>query len=209
MSEQIKVFTQSSIRITDGKTIYSDPFRMEEEPHDADIILITHDHFDHWSTEDIAKVIKKETILIVPEKIADRAREVGAAQLITVKPGEKLTAAGISMETVPAYNVGKEFHPKSDGWVGYILTIDGTRIYLAGDTDPNPENEKVSCDIACVPIGGYYTMDAREAAKFVNELKPKKVIPIHYGTIVGKYSDAEVFRSLIDPSIGVEIQLGK
>lgn len=210
MTEQIEVFTQSSIRIKDGdRTIYIDPFRMENEPHDADYILITHDHYDHFSPEDIAKAAGRETVLVVPEKMADKAREAGAfvSRIETVRPGISCEAAGLPMETVPAYNVMKPFHPKSAGWVGYILQAGGSRIYIAGDTDATKEAQAVKCDIALVPIGGTYTMDVRKAAELIGAIRPAVAIPTHYGSIVGKSADGEAFARLVEKPTAVELKI--
>ena len=128
-------------------------------------------------------------------------------ELICVKPGQKINVAGIEIETIAAYNMNKEFHPKENGWVGYILNLNGIRCYVAGDTDITEENKKVNCDIAMIPIGGTYTLDAEEAAEFINGIKPEIAIPIHYGNIVGKLEDADVFKSLVDSSIQVITKL--
>ena len=205
MVENIEVFTQSSIRIRGDMTVYLDPYRMTEAAHDADFIFITHDHGDHFSEEDIAKVIKDDTRFVVPKKLEKRAKPLVPAggKLIVVSPESKEEVDGLYFETVPAYNNRKAFHPKSAGWVGYILSMGGKRIYAAGDTDMTPDNQKVSCDIALVPIGGTYTMEAKEAAKLVNVIKPQTAIPIHYGSIVGKLSDADVFRANVNEGIEV------
>ncbi|MCR5031939.1 MAG: MBL fold metallo-hydrolase, partial [Lachnospiraceae bacterium] len=147
------------------------------------------------------------TTLVVPEKCFKKAQEkAGKVKKIeTVMPGETLTVAGITLETVPAYNILKPFHPKSNAWVGYILNTSHGRIYVAGDTDATEELKKVQCDIALIPVGGTYTMDAKKAAEAVNIMKPKVAIPVHYGTIVGKESDADTFAGLLDLSIQVEI----
>ena len=138
MIENIEVFIQNSIRIASRQgTIYIDPFRMKEQRHDADYILITHDHYDHFSPEDIEKVSKPDSILIVPEKMAHKARKAAGniSRMETVKPGEKYEVNGLMFETVSAYNILKPFHPRSAEWVGYVLGIDGRRVYIAGDTD--------------------------------------------------------------------------
>ena len=204
----IEVFTQSSIRIRcDAGTVYADPFRMKISPHDADIVLITHDHYDHFSPEDLAKVINPATILVVPEKLADKAaafsEQVKAIE--TVLPGQQYQIAGLSLETVPSYNRIKPFHPKKNGWVGYLLDLDGQRVFIAGDTDKTKENSAVKCNIALIPIGGKFTMDPKEAADLINTIRPKTAIPTHYGTIVGKKSDGDLFASFVDPSIDVRI----
>lgn len=210
MTENIEVFTQSSIRIEDGdRTIYADPFRMAEEPHDADFILITHGHYDHFSAEDIGKVANGGTVLVAPEKMADMAREVSGMvkRIVAVKPGVRLDADGLELETVPAYNSIKPFHPKSDGWVGYILRAGGKRIYIAGDTDATKEAKAVRCDIALIPIGGMYTMDAKKAAELVDAIRPEVAIPTHYGSIVGKPSDGEAFAGYVKAPVRTELKL--
>ena len=164
MTGNIEVFIQNSIRIRSRVgVIYIDPFQMKEEPKDADFVLITHDHYDHFSPEDIGKVSKADTILVVPEKMAAKAQEVSGMvrKIETVKPSIYREMGELEFETVPAYNTLKPFHPKSAEWVGYILRIDGKRIYIAGDTDATKEAKAVKCDIALVPIGGTYTMDAK------------------------------------------------
>lgn len=205
--DSIQVPFHSSVRIAAEKTIYIDPFRIADARHDADLILITHDHFDHFSPEDISKVANENTLLAAPELMAGECRKLFGDRYFSVEPEKSYTIAGISVETVPAYNIMKPFHPKSKRWVGYILTLGETRCYIAGDTDMNSENKLVSCDIALIPIGGTYTMNAKKAAEFVNILKPHTAIPIHYGSVAGKPEDAEVFRSAVDKSIEVKILL--
>ena len=210
MLETITVNTQSSIRIaaTEG-IVYLDPLEIRDAPHDADFILITHDHYDHFSPSDIRKVAGGETVLVVPQKMEKQAQELRGfvGSIVTVRPGEALTVKGLALETVPAYNNIKPFHPQSVGWVGYILITDGIRIYAAGDTDATRDNRRVRCDIAMVPIGGTYTMTAKNAAGLINEIRPAVAIPIHYGSIVGSPADAETFAGLLDPEIRVELKL--
>ena len=210
MTENITVFTQNSIRITDrDRQIYIDPFQMREEPQDADYILITHDHYDHFSPEDIKKVAGSNTILIVPEKMQGKANEATdfVSRIVTVKPGVHQEIDGLEIETVPAYNILKPFHPKSAEWVGYILQVDGKRVYIAGDTDATQEAKSVKCDIALIPIGGTYTMDAKQAAELVNTICPSVAIPVHYGSIVGKPDDGEVFADNVKDPIKVEFKI--
>ncbi len=210
MTENITVYTQNSIRITDGeRVIYVDPFHMNEAPHDADLILITHDHYDHFSPDDIAKVAGENTTLAVPEKMEKKAREAAGAvkQTVTVTPGGSFSIEGVELETVPAYNILKPFHPKGAGWVGYIITADGSRIYVAGDTDATKEAKEVKCDVAIVPIGGTYTMDVKKAAELVNAIKPSVAIPVHYGSIVGSPEDGEAFARLVSEPVSVECMI--
>ena len=189
--------------------IYVDPLEIPDERHDADYILITHDHYDHFSPEDIRKIAKEGSVLVVPEKMSAKAQEVSDAvsRTETVKPSTDLEINGLEFETVPAYNTLKPFHPKSAEWVGYVLKVDGKRIYIAGDTDATKEAKAVKCDIAIVPIGGTYTMDARKAAELVNTICPDIAIPVHYGSIVGKASDGDVFAKNVKEPIRVETKL--
>ena len=210
LTQNIEVFTQNSIRIRAGiGTIYIDPFRMREEPKDADFILITHDHYDHFSPEDIRKVAGNNCILVVPEKMQDKAREVEGSvnSIVTVTPSSSYEIEGLLIETLPAYNSLKPFHPKNAGWVGYVLELDGQRFYIAGDTDATKEAQSVKCDVALVPIGGTYTMNAKKAAELINKIKPVTAIPTHYGGIVGKKEDASVFAANVNPPVNVEIKL--
>ncbi len=211
MLDNIEVITQSSIRMrSESGIIYIDPIGIVGEPHDADYILITHDHYDHFSPEDIEKLAKQGTILIVPYKMAGEVPDAtlsSVGSMIKVKPGECKKVKNLKFETVYAYNKLKPFHPKKSGWVGYILILDGKRIYVAGDTDITPDNESVECDIALLPIGGTYTMNALQAAQLANVIKPEVVIPTHYGSLVGKPEDADVFMSHVEQGIKVEIKL--
>lgn len=206
MLDFITVNTHSSIRIDEGKIIYIDPFKITEESHNADIILITHSHFDHYSVEDIRKVMKSDTVIVCPQSM-NEAGELGI-EVKKVSPNEKLEMHGISIETVPAYNVLKPFHPKKNGWVGYIIdSHEHGRIYIAGDTDINEDNKQVKCDIAMLPAGGVFTMNAKEAAKLANTIRPKYAIPIHYGSVAGNADDGEKFSKAVDSDIEVVIKI--
>ena len=203
MLENIEVLYHSSIRISNNKVIYIDPFKIDKNYNDADIVFITHDHYDHYSDEDIDKVINENTTIIIPEKLLTKLLRKGINKnaIITVEPNEKYMIQGIKFETIPSYNTNKTFHPKENGWVGYIITLDDIRYYIAGDTDITEENRKVKCDVAFVPVGGTYTMDFKEAAQLINEIQPKIAVPIHYGSVVGTKQDATDFIKLLHPSI--------
>ncbi len=203
MLENIEVLCHSSIRINKEKVIYIDPFKIDKNYNDADIIFITHDHYDHYSEEDIDKVKKEDTIIVAPEELLTKLLRKGFRQdyIITVDLDEEDMVEGIKFETIPAYNTNKQFHPKENGWVGYIVEIRGIRYYIAGDTDITEENKKVKCDVAFVPAGGTYTMDFKEAAELINEIKPKIAVPIHYGSVVGTKQDATDFIKLLHPEI--------
>ena len=206
MIDKIELFTHNSIRINgDSSTIYVDPFRIKEETHDADYVLITHQHYDHFSPEDIRKVIKNTTIVVAPESMIDDAmelqREVKA--VVGVKPGVYREIDGLELETIPAYNTIKPFHPKRAEWVGYILRLEGKRIYIAGDTGATREAKKVKCDIAMVPVGGTYTMDTKRAAELINIIRPEYAIPTHYGSVAGKKTDGQTFAALVKSPVKV------
>lgn len=206
--DRIRVYNQSSIRIvgSDGTVVHVDPYDMREDPRDASVLLVTHAHYDHLSPADAARVICDRTELVVPEGMLGEARGLGCAATHPMRAGERIELLGISVEAVPAYNVRPDrlgFHPRENGWLGYVITVDGVRVYVAGDTDQNPHNEGVSCDVALVPIGGTYTMDPAEAAAFVNELAPAVAIPSHYGSIVGTMGDFDAFAALVSPATRV------
>jgi len=206
MIDKIEVLTHSSIRIrSDIGTIYVDPFRMKEEPNDADFVFITHPHYDHFSIEDIRKVIRHETVMVVPEKMKDDAMEFehDLKSIETFKPGTCRKVSGLEIEAVPAYNTLKPFHPRRAEWIGYILTIEGKRIYITGDTGATKEARKVKCDIVLLPIGGTYTMDAKRAAELVHDISPEYAIPTHYGCTIGKKRDGQTFSSLVKGPIKV------
>lgn len=206
MLDNIEVFTQSSIKIrNNSSTIYIDPFRIKDETHDADYVLLTHAHPDHFSLTDIRKVITKSTLLVVPEKMEDDARELEreVSGIIPVKPGIYKEISGLELETIPAYNTIKPFHPKRAEWLGYILRIDGKRIYISGDTGATKEAKQVKCDIALVPIGGTFTMDAKRASELINLIRPEFAIPTHYGCGVGKKTDGQIFASLVKSPVKV------
>ena len=207
MLEGVQVLCHSSIRIEKEKIIYIDPFKIDNNYNDADIIFITHSHYDHYYEEDINKVKKEDTVIIAPKDVFTKLLNLGFKEenIISVEPNKNYIAKGIKFETIPAYNTNKKFHPKENEWVGYILELEGNRYYIAGDTDITEENEKVNCDVAFVPIGGTFTMNFKEAAKLINEIKPKVAVPIHYGTIVGNKRDAIKFSKLLQSDIECEI----
>ena len=203
MLENVEVLYHSSIKIKDNKIIYIDPFKIDKDYNDADIVFITHDHFDHYSEEDIDKVINENTTIIIPEELLTKILRKGINKnaVITVESNKEYMVQGIKFETIPAYNTNKTFHPKENDWVGYIITLDGIRYYIAGDKDITKENRKVKCDVAFVSVGGTYTMNYSEAAELVNIIKPKIAVPIHYGSVVGTKQDATNFIKLLHSSI--------
>ena len=193
--DKITVNCHSSIRIGAEKVIYFDPFKIQENASDADIIFLTHSHFDHFSKEDVAKLIRKDTVLVMPETIRDTVcREFPDHTAVLMKPWEKKEICGIMTEAVPSYNVGKPMHKKEYGWLGYVVTVDSERIYVCGDMDDNEDARRVKCDILLVPAGGTYTMNAAEAAAFADAVGPDIAVPTHYADIVGSLEDGDIFR---------------
>ena len=202
---EISINYQSSIKIKTNKTIYFDPFKIEKTTNDADYIFITHSHYDHLEKESIDKIINEHTTIIIPESIKDELSEYN--NIIKVIPNNSYSLEDISFNTIPSYNTNKQFHPKSNNWVGYILNIEDKKVLVSGDTDITEELLNVKCDIAFIPIGGTYTMTPEEGAKLINQIKPQKVIPTHYGCIVGKKEDGETFKRLLDENIECELLL--
>jgi len=200
---KIKWLGQSGFKISNKKIIYIDPYNIEEKDR-ADFILITHSHKDHFSPKDIEKIKQNSTKIISRSDVASKL----GGEIRIVNQGDYLDLYDIKVNVVAAYNVDKEFHKRAFG-VGFIIEIDGKKIYHAGDTDYIPEmenkNDFKNIDIALLPVGGTYTMNAKEAAKAANMIKPKIAIPMHYGSIVGTKKDAKKFKELVDKGIKVEI----
>lgn len=201
---EISINCHSSIKIVSDKIIYFDPFKIENDVHDADIIFITHDHYDHFSIEDIKKIEKEDTVYVIPECMYNM---LGGENVVVLSPNEKAIVEGYEVYTIPAYNVNKQFHPKDKEYLAYIVKIENKLVYVAGDSDVNEDNLKVKCDIALVPIGGKYTMDYKQAADYINKIEPEIVIPTHYGDIVGDKDLDLKFKKLVYNNIKVDIKI--
>jgi len=198
MLENIHWLGHASFKIMGEKVIYVDPYELQQD-EPADLIFVTHEHFDHMSVGDIRKIQGPGTVIVTTEACARKL----SGDVRVVKAGERLTVAGVAIEVIPAYNVGKEFHPQSAGGVGFILTVNGMRIYHAGDTDFIPEMKDVRVDVALLPIGGKYTMNAEEAAQAANTIKPQVAVPMHWGTIIGGRRDVDRFREVCQVQVQV------
>jgi len=195
MEKNIKWLGHSTIRIEhEGKQIYIDPWKLKTGQPKADIILITHSHHDHCSPEDIEKIRGEKTLFIGPSDALEKIKE-GEKKIML--PGENINTDWVTIDGVRSYNIDKKFHPKSNNWLGFILKFRGYSVYIAGDTDLIPEMKDIRADVAILPVGGTYTMDAKQAAEAVKMIKPKVAIPIHFGDIVGNVQDARIFDSLV------------
>ena len=195
---KIEVLSHASIKIIGEKIIYIDPYDIHEKLEDADYIFITHDHYDHFDSESINSIKNDTTKLIVPKCLE------GNGDLV-VEPDKEYIIDNIKFQTISSYNTDKSFHPKSKEYVGYNILLEDEYYYIMGDTDRTPEADLVKTDICFVPIGGTYTMDVNEAADYINFIKPKVAVPIHYGKIVGDISLGREFKDKVSSDIEVKI----
>jgi L-ascorbate metabolism protein UlaG (beta-lactamase superfamily) len=187
----------------DGLTLYIDPWGTASDDPPADVILITHAHFDHFQPREIERLLTPETKILAPSDVAKELE----GDVTPVVPGQTHEVAGVKVETVPAYNIVEErldMHPRRNRWVGYVLELEGHTYYHAGDTDALPELESLTTDVAMVPIGGTYTMDWQEAAGFVKAMEPQVAVPMHFGFVVCSPSHSTLFKKGAAP-IPVEI----
>ena len=183
---------------TNNTTIYIDPYQGDYQDT-ADLILITHDHYDHFSSEKIDLIKGPDTAIVGPSAVTSRLHPSE-----TIAPEQTLKVKDIDIKAVHAYNINKAFHPKNTG-VGFILTIEDKKIYFCGDTDHIPEMKDIEADIICIPVGGTYTMNAREAAKAIKTMQPKTAIAIHWGSIVGSRDDADLFKEIVERTTNTKV----
>ena len=188
-------YGHDAFRVGGPPVTYVDPWRLPENVPLADIILITHEHYDHCSPDDVEHILAPDTIIVAPEAAMQKLKHIDAEKRV-VRAGDRLTLGRLKLEVVPAYNINKRFHPKKAGHVGYIMDFDGIRVYHAGDTDLIPEMASIRCDVALLPVSGTYVMDAEEAAQAVEVIRPRLAIPMHYGAIIGSVEDARRFQQL-------------
>ncbi len=209
-----EVLIHNATKIVGEKTVYVDPYMLSFSKKassikaDADVVFVTHEHGDHYDPKEIKAVSKPTTIYVFPLSMKDSVYlpDFGcddSSRIVFVEPGQESIANGVQFEAVPAYNLQALFHEKKRNWVGYVIALNGMRYYVAGDTDDTPEAYAVTCDVAVVPVGGKYTMDGNMAAHLVNSIKPKYVLPSHYGAIGGTAMDCNEFVAKVDSSIEV------
>lgn len=190
MPVEIKWIGHASFRIAGGgSVVYIDPWKLADSPRDADVVFVSHSHYDHCSPPDVRKVAKDDTVIIAP---GDTIKQLGAANAVT--PGDRVTVKEITVEAVAAYNIDKAFHPKGNNWVGAVITVEAKRVYYAGDTDLIPEmSDLKDVGVALLPVGGTYTLNAEQAAQACKAIGCAAAIPYHWGDIVGSSADADKF----------------
>lgn len=206
----IQFLGHATFQISGSSIIYTDPYDLSgyQFLEEADIILVTHSHFDHCSVDDIAKIRGDRTIIVTSSDCSEffknseqsdevlknsESLEAAPGKVITLSPGEETEVGNVKVRAVPAYNIGKNFHPKKNNWNGYLFDLDGVRYYHPGDSDKVPEMDSITADVIFLPVGGTYTMDAREACEVANRINTKVAIPMHYGSVIGSEKDAEDF----------------
>lgn len=199
MLEKIKWLGHSSILIEAEKIIYIDPWKLKGGPK-ADMILVSHSHYDHFSVEDIEKIRQEATVIVTTADVAAQL----SGDVRVLKPGERTTVNGIMVEATPAYNITKAFHPRAGQWIGFLVTVGGATIYYGGDTDVIPEMNNIKADIWILPVGGVYTMTVGEAAEIINAVRPEVAVPIHCGDIVGTLADAATFKKLCKSPVEIK-----
>jgi L-ascorbate metabolism protein UlaG (beta-lactamase superfamily) len=206
MTDNIHWLGHDSFRLDGSSTVYIDPWKLSGDAPPADLVLVTHDHYDHFSPDDIARLATPRTTLIGPALVTAQVEGVAT---VTLSAGETATVGDVTVSAVPAYNVdkfrepGEVFHPRAAGGLGYVVELDGRRIYHAGDTDAIPEMREVRCDVALLPVSGTYVMTAEEAAGACHMISAATVVPMHFGDIVGTAADAARFRSLCEIPVTV------
>ena len=193
---------------TDEIVCYIDPFQIDEQEH-ATYVFITHPHQDHLDLEALDQIVGPDTLVVCTPDARSKLAKLDCEEIITVRPGQRIERDGLIIETHPAYNKTKKFHPQSEGWVGYRIIFEEGSVYHMGDTDELDELAGIKADIILIPVSGTYVMNPDEAATMANQLTYERIIPMHYGSIVGTEADAEAFerktKRAIIPTLGEDI----
>lgn len=207
MTDNIHWLGHSSFRWDGSKVVYFDPYKLPPGAKKADIIFISHEHFDHCSRDDVARIATKDTLIVASPQAAKTMQRgrISCKEIKVMLPGDSAFVPGVTIKAAPAYNTDKEFHPKGDKKTGFIVTMDGVSVYHAGDTDLIPEMKDMRCDVALLPVSGTYVMTAEEAAQAALSIKPKLAVPMHYGEVIGSPDDAERFKRLLAGRVDVSI----
>jgi L-ascorbate metabolism protein UlaG (beta-lactamase superfamily) len=198
--KKINWLGHAGFRIDAGQTVYIDPFQIDPGPK-ADLVLISHAHYDHCSPEDLDKIVQDRTVIVTEKSTAEKL----SGNVKVLAAGDSWEWEGIGIEAVPAYNTDKSFHPQANGWLGYVITLDGVRIYHSGDADFIPEMAAIKTDIALLPVSGTYVMNPEQAAAAALAIKPQVAVPMHYGNIVGSDQQAADFKAALEGRINVHI----
>ena len=201
MIENIHWLGHDSFYVKGSKVVYFDPWEVSGVPK-ADVVLVSHEHFDHCSPDDVAKLTKSDTIIVTEPASARKL----SGNVKTVKPGESIVANGVKITAMPSYNTDKQFHPKGNNWLGFVVELDGVKIYHSGDTDFIPEMKNLSVDIALIPVSGTYVMNADQAVEAARAIGPKIAVPMHWGKIVGSEDDAKKFAAALEGEMKVVIK---
>lgn len=207
MTDNLHWLGHAGFRVDGAKIIYFDPWKVTKNPKKAGIIFISHEHFDHFSLDDIKLISSKDTVIVTCKAVAGELadKNVECKEIKILSPGDDIELSGIKISAVASYNLNKQFHTRDSGKLGFIVESEGIKIYHAGDTDKIPEMEGFVCDVALLPVSGTYVMTADEAAKAALVLKPKFAVPMHYGDIVGTGADAKRFKELLEGKVEVKI----
>lgn len=201
---EIKWLGHAGFLIENSRRIYIDPYKISGNCGKADLILLTHSHYDHCSVEDIGKIVKEGTKIIMPADCQSKVARFGVpVEMIVVEPGQEVKVGNICIDVFPAYNIDKDFHPSDERWAGYLVKMNDVLVYHAGDSDAIPEMQRLTGHkqsgkklVVLLPVGGRFTMNAEEAADAAKTIKPDLAVPMHYGSIVGDEKDAEEFCEL-------------
>lgn len=207
MIEKLRWFGHDAFRWDGSKIVYFDPWHLPAGAKKADIICVSHEHFDHCSAEDIAKISAKDTVIVASAEAAGQIRKAGiaAGEIRAMASGDTAAVGGVAIAATASYNIGKQFHPRKTNKLGFLVTMDGATVYHAGDTDAIPEMSAYRCDVALLPVSGTYVMTADEAAGAARAIRPKVAVPMHYGEVAGSPADAKRFSDLLKGEIEVKI----